>query len=123
MTDKDDASAVSRLSITHRMAGGAAVVAVSGEVDHTSAPELMQAVRTGLDRTRDGLCVLDLTEVRFLGGHGLSALLKATRAAENRRQPLRIVVDATQPVIRPIEITGLEEFLALYHSVEEALHA
>ncbi len=123
MTNKDDASAVSRLSITHRMAGEAAVVFVRGEVDHATSPRLMQAVRTGLDRTRDGLCVLDLTDVRFLGGHGLSALLKATREAENRRQPLRIAVDTNQPVIRPIEITGLEEFLALYHSVEEALHA
>ncbi len=117
MTD-DDASA---LESEHWMAGEVAVVAVRGEVDQATAPQLLQAVREGLDRTRGGLCVLDLTHVRFLGGHGLSALLKATRAAENLRQPLRIVVDSNRPVIRPIEITGLEEFLALYHSVEEAL--
>ncbi|MFF3573413.1 anti-sigma factor antagonist [Nocardia jiangxiensis] len=123
MTDKDDGSAVSRLTINHRMAGEVAVVAVSGEVDHATSTQLIEAVRTGLDRTRGGFCVLDLTDVRFLDGHGLSALLKATRAAENRRQPLRIAVDTNRPVIRPIEITGLEEFLALYHSVEEALHA
>jgi anti-sigma B factor antagonist len=123
VTEDDDASAVSRLEIEHRMVGEVAVVAVSGKVDHATAPQLMQAVRTGLDHTRGGLCVLDLTAVQFLGGYGLSALLKAARASENRRQPLRIAVDSNQPVIRPIEITGLDEFLALYHSVEEALHA
>ncbi|WP_051715605.1 anti-sigma factor antagonist [Nocardia rhamnosiphila] len=123
MTEGDDASTVSRLEIGHRMAGEVAVVAVSGKVDHTTAHQLVQAVRTGVDHTRGGFCVLDLTTVQFLGGHGLSALLKAARAAENRRQPLRIAVDHNRPVIRPLEITGLEEFLALYHSVEEALQA
>lgn len=105
------------------MAGEVAVMAVTGEVDRATAHQLVEAVRTGLDCTRGGFCVLDLTAVQFLGGHGLSALLKAARAAENRRQPLRIAVDHNRPVIRPLEITGLEEFLALYHSVEEALQA
>ncbi|MEV6429702.1 anti-sigma factor antagonist [Nocardia sp. NPDC051463] len=123
MTEGNGASSVSRLEIAHRMAGEVAVVAVRGEVDHATADQLIQAVRTGLDHTRGGFCVLDLTAVQFLGGHGLSALLQATRAAENRRQPLRIAVDHNRPVIRPIEITGLEELLALYHSVEEALQA
>ncbi|MEV0107130.1 STAS domain-containing protein [Nocardia sp. NPDC050799] len=123
MTEGDDASSVSRVEIAHRMAGEVAVVAVTGRVDHATAHQLVEAVRTGVDRTHGGFCVLDLTAVQFLGGHGLSALLKAARAAENRRQPLRIAVDHNRPVIRPLEITGLEEFLALYHSVEEALQA
>jgi anti-sigma B factor antagonist len=68
-------------------------------------------------------CIPRCPAVQFLGGHGLSALLKLARAAENRRQPLRIAVDHHQPVIGALEITGLEEFLALYHSVEDALYA
>ncbi|WP_327149187.1 anti-sigma factor antagonist [Nocardia sp. NBC_01329] len=123
MTEGEDASAVSGLQVEHRMAGEVAVVVVNGKVDHATAHQLMQAVRTGLDHTRGGFCVLDLTAVRFLGGYGLSALLKAARTAENRRQPLRIAVDHNRPVVRPLEITGLEEFLALYHSVDEALQA
>lgn len=105
------------------MVGDIAVVSVRGRIDHETAPQLMRAVHTGLDRTRGGICILDLTTVDFLGGHGLSAILKATRDAQNRRQPLRIAVDHNRPVVRPMELTGLEEFLALYGSVEEALHA
>jgi anti-sigma B factor antagonist len=37
-------------------------------------------------------------------------------------RPLRIVVDSTRPVIRPIEIVGLDGVLALYHDVDAALH-
>jgi anti-sigma B factor antagonist len=33
------------------------------------------------------------------------------------------VVDHTRPVIRPIEITGLETALALFTSVDDALQA
>jgi anti-sigma B factor antagonist len=32
------------------------------------------------------------------------------------------VVDHARPVIRPIQITGLDEVLALFNSVEDALH-
>jgi anti-sigma B factor antagonist len=32
-----------------------------------------------------------------------------------------VVVDHSRPVIRPIEIVGLDNVLALYHEVEEAL--
>ena len=38
-------------------------------------------------------------------------------------QPLRVVVDENRPVVRPIEIVGLDNVLALYHSVGDALAA
>ncbi len=103
------------------MIGAAAVVAIHGEVDGDTAALLAVAVREGLDRTQAAFCVLDLTEVDYLGGAGLQTLAATSREAENRREPLRVVVDSNRPVIRPLELTGLEEVLALYHSVEDAL--
>lgn len=103
------------------MIGDVAVVAIWGEVDATTAPQLAAAVQAGLDRTRARYCILDLTDVEFLGGAGLKTLAATNLEAEIRREPLRIVVDANRPVIRPLEISGLEEVLALYHTVEEAL--
>ena len=47
--------------------------------------------------------------------------MDATGRAEARAEPLLVVVDSNRPVIRPIEITGLDKVLRLYHSVEEAL--
>ncbi|MEV6277859.1 anti-sigma factor antagonist [Nocardia sp. NPDC051832] len=114
-------SAEPSFRVEHRMVGDAAVVAIFGEVDADTAPLLAEAVREGLDRTRAPFCVLDLTNVDYLGGAGLQTLAKTRHEAERRREPLRVVVDANRPVIRPLEITGLEEVLALYHSVDEAL--
>jgi anti-sigma B factor antagonist len=67
--------------------------------------------------------VLDLTAVTFLDSAGLTALLEATLHAEAHRERLRIVVDANRRVIRPIQVTDLDEVLTLYHTVDEALHA
>jgi hypothetical protein len=38
-----------------------------------------------------------------------------------REIDLLIVVDHTRPVIRPIQVTGLDEVLALFDTIEEAL--
>jgi len=99
------------------------VVAVVGELDMESTPALEHAVMTALDEASGVACIVDLTAVTFLGSAGLTALVNAANHAETRREPLRIVVDGNRPVIRPIQITGLDQVLSLYHTVEEALAA
>jgi anti-sigma B factor antagonist len=109
------------LSISHRGAGEAIVVTVVGEVDVLTAPRLLAAVSDALERAGSGPVVVDLSEVSFLGSAGLAALVEAALAAERRQEPLRVVVDHTRPVIRPLEATGLDQVLRLYHSVSDAL--
>jgi anti-sigma B factor antagonist len=100
----------------------ALVVAVSGEIDVLTVDRFRAAVAAGFDQLPDGaVLVVDLTQLSFLGSAGLQALVDATRAARRRREPLRIVVDENRPVIRPIELTGLDDLLALFHSVDQAL--
>ncbi|MFC4852623.1 STAS domain-containing protein [Actinophytocola glycyrrhizae] len=111
------------LRIDTRRIDDAVVVDVAGEVDLDTAPRLREAIAVAIDEAGSGTCVVDLTDVPYLGSSGLSALLDANREAAARQAPLRIVVDANRPVIRPIEITGLDQVLHLYHSVEEALDA
>lgn len=109
------------LSISHRRAGEAIVVTVVGEVDVLTAPRLLAAVSDALERAGRGPVVVDLSEVSLLGSAGLAALVEAALAAERRQEPLRVVVDHTRPVIRPLEATGLDQVLRLYHSVSDAL--
>jgi anti-sigma B factor antagonist len=115
--------AATRLEVVGRVEGGVLVLAVSGEVDLETAPTLRTAVRTAIDQTAGEPCIVDLTAVTFLDSTGLSALLDATQVSQARQEPLRIVVDTNRPVIRPIMITGLDEVLALYDTVKEALNA
>ncbi len=97
------------------------MVTVAGEIDADTAPLLKSAVTRAIEDTPRGDRVLDLTAVTFLDSAGLAALVDATERAEERREALRIVVDANRPVIRPIEVTGLDDVLRLYHSVDDAL--
>jgi anti-sigma B factor antagonist len=100
----------------------ALVVTVAGEIDVLTVPRLRAAVAAGFDQLHEGeVLVIDLTDVTFLGSPGLETLLDVTQAARQRREPLRIVVDHTRPVIRPIELTGLDDLLALFTTVEDAL--
>lgn len=110
------------LDILRRVVSGRVVVAVTGEVDTDAAPILRTAVMTAIDDTA-GTCVLDLTTVDFLDSAGLATLITTDAYAKEQGKSLRIAVDSNSPVIRPIEITGLDIVLRLYHTVDEALHA
>lgn len=110
------------LDIVKRAVNGHIVVTVTGEIDTATAPTLHTTVFTAIDGAR-GACVLDLSNVAFLDSAGLAALVAAHTHAEAQRTPLRIVVDSNRLVIRPIEITGLDVVLRLYHTVDEALTA
>ena len=118
----DQAPAVEQLlRVESRRAGAAMVVTVAGEVDMFTAPRVAEAVGRALADPAVDVIVVDLTEVGFLDHAGLDALVDAHRAAERQREPLRVVVDHNRPVVRPLEITGLERVLALYYDVAEAL--
>ncbi|RSN54442.1 anti-sigma factor antagonist [Amycolatopsis sp. WAC 04182] len=110
------------LDIVSRVVSGSTVVTVTGEVDTEAAPALHAALTTALDDTA-GTCVLDLTTVDFLDSAGLATLVTADTYAAEHGKSLRIAVDSNSPVIRPIEITGLDIVLRLYHTVDEALEA
>lgn len=99
------------------------LLVVDGAVDGLTAPRLRTAIGEAFDRLDGRILVLDLTDVTFLGSPGLHALFdSASEAMQHRRhRPLRVVVDHSRPVIRPIEIVGLDNVLALYHEVHEAL--
>jgi anti-sigma B factor antagonist len=99
------------------------LVVVDGAVDGLTAPRLRVALAEAFDRLDGRILVLNLSEVTFLGSPGLRALFdSATEAVRHRgHRPLRVVVDHSRPVIRPIEIVGLDNVLALYHEVGEAL--
>lgn len=97
------------------------VVAVQGEVDMLTVARLQAAAEEALREAAGLPVVVDLTAVTYLGSHGLAALVEAASKAESHGEPLRLVVDETRPVVRPLQVSGLDEVLALYYSVEEAL--
>jgi anti-sigma B factor antagonist len=109
------------LSVTSRRQGDAVIVAAAGEIDLATAPRLGAAVRDSLAVPGPGPVVVDLTDVTFLASAGLGVLVDAHASAAVRREPLRVVVDHNRPELRPIQLVGLDEVLAQYNAVTDAL--
>ena len=103
----------------------AVILTVEGFIDGLTAPRLRAAIEAGFDQLDDRPLIVDLTAVQFFGSAGLRALSQGAEQARHEPgfQPLRVVVDHNRPVVRPIEITGLDAVLALYHTVSDALAA
>lgn len=104
--------------------GEALVLTVVGEIDLSTVTRLRAAVAAGFEGLRDGdMLIIDLTEVTFLASHGLQVLIEATQDAQQRRTPLGIVPGHARAVIYPIQVSGLDDVLPLFDTVEEATHA
>ncbi|WP_170140085.1 STAS domain-containing protein [Prauserella marina] len=94
------------------------VVRPEGEVDVLTAPDMHEAIEQAVDE-RPRLLVVDLSKVEFLGCAGLSVLVTAKLHA-GWRTCLRVV--ATDRVTRrPLELTGLDQRLTVYDSLDAAL--
>ncbi|MBV9161192.1 MAG: STAS domain-containing protein [Pseudonocardiales bacterium] len=118
---QDEPLAEQLLRIMVRHEADAIVVIVEGDVDMLTVGRLRAAVDEALRDAVGRPVVVDLTAVTYLGSHGLAALAEAASKAEWRREPLRVVVDETRAVIRPLQVSGLDEVLTLYYSVGDAL--
>jgi anti-sigma B factor antagonist len=111
------------MTVRTRDRGDATVLSVVGAVDALTAPRLREALRAAFAQLDGRMLVVDLASVDFLGSPGLRALSDSAREAVHHHgaRTLRVVVDSTRPVIRPIELVGLDGVLALHHDVDAAL--
>ncbi|MGH9265725.1 MAG: STAS domain-containing protein [Acidimicrobiales bacterium] len=88
---------------------GQAVVAVAGELDMTTAPELSRSLAPVLDQhPRD--VTLDLAGVDFIDSTGLTLLVRTSKALQAHEGALHLLA-ATPPVRRVLEIVGLDGLL------------
>ncbi|MCE0763038.1 STAS domain-containing protein [Pseudonocardia kujensis] len=113
-------SASEELGCSFRRSGDAVVLALSGPVDYTTVQQVCAALERAFADRSSRAVVLDLSEVDFLGSAGIGALVDAAKA-QGDDVLLRVVVDRTRPVIRPIQLTGLDTVLALYRAREDAV--
>jgi anti-sigma B factor antagonist len=96
------------------------LVAVTGEVDIATSPQLRAAL-AARPRTGD-LLVLDLTGVAFLDSSGLSVVLTLQRETAEAGERLAIVCPPG-PARLLFEVTGVDAELPLYTTRDAALAA
>jgi anti-sigma B factor antagonist len=104
-----------------RPTAATAILAVHGEADLHSAPELKERLRAAVDGDARTI-VVDLTQTDFVDSTSLGVLLGATKRLRERNGEIRLVVPG--PELRRIfEITLLDRVFQLHDTREQALAA
>jgi anti-sigma B factor antagonist len=104
--------------------GGVEVIAIRGELDLNTAPELEQE----LDRvtgTENGSVVVDLSGCEFIDSTGVALLVRAWQSMGNGGPPAgRLVLcSPSKQVRRLFDITGLTSEIDLLESRDDAVAA
>jgi anti-sigma B factor antagonist len=103
--------------VTTQRLRDAVVLTVAGEIDMTTAPALEDAVRKALTEGPTTL-VIDLSGAEFFSSAGIAVVMLAHR--NDSGVALRVVA-TDRIVLRPLELTGLTDDLAIYDSLDAAL--
>jgi anti-sigma B factor antagonist len=108
------------MTVTRNDRDSSPVLVVNGEVDLSTGGRLRDTVSSVLQQSA-GPVILDLSAVEFLSSSGLGHLVALDEEGRRLSRPLRIVVNETRPVIRPITTMGLDDVLTLFSTVDEAM--
>jgi anti-anti-sigma factor len=109
------------LWVRHKSVGDAVVVHVAGELDMVTRAQLDVQLQVAQTRVAPPApIVLDLAGVGFLASMGLSLLVEHHERCSEMGSRL-VVVASERAVLRPMQITGLDELLTVVPSVQAAL--
>jgi anti-sigma B factor antagonist len=109
-----------------KLEDGVRVVAVRGELDLSSAPELEPALEDAV-AAGDVSVLIDLSECEFIDSTGIALIVRAWQridsAAEGEGGGRLVICTDNRQVRRVLEITGLEHSISIHGSREAALAA
>lgn len=119
--DSTSGSAHVDLSVTSHEQGGRTVVAVGGEIDVYTAPQLRERLN---DLVADGQyhLVVDMQGVEFLDSTGLGVLVGGLKRVRAHDGSLRLVC-VQEKILKVFRITGLTKVFPIHDTVEEAVSA
>ncbi|MCH9816850.1 MAG: STAS domain-containing protein [Actinomycetia bacterium] len=107
------------LGLSQREVGSITVVAVSGELDVFTAPQLESALNDLVTAGRVEI-VVDLSGVSFLDSTGLGAMVKALKWVKEQSGSLTVVA-ADERIVKVFKITGLDDVMSLQAELDPAL--
>jgi anti-sigma B factor antagonist len=97
-------------AVDHRVEQGDVVLAVQGDIDVSSAPQLWHEIEPQLETTRH--VVVDLSKVSFIDSTGVGTIIRAVNALRDRGQ--RLTLRSPTPMTRTVfETVGLTRLVDL----------
>jgi anti-sigma B factor antagonist len=109
------------LTVYTEQRGDVVVVAVAGELDMATAPQLQDEITDVLDRGNSRL-VFDLAGLTFCDSTGLSVFVRAKNSCDEVGGVVRLAAPQ-RGVLRILEVSGLVEVLQTHPSVDQAITA
>jgi anti-sigma B factor antagonist len=110
-----------RFETATEIVNGVRVVAVRGELDIATSPQVRELLSdAATDRARP--LVIDLVECEFIDSTGLAALLHGAKPAQNGESHVAIVSPGGD-VRRMLELTAIDQTIPVFDGLEEALTA
>lgn len=98
--------------------GSTRVVRLEGECDMATAPQLQETLQQFRPPAVDQV-ILDLSDLTFLDSSGIGVIVAALKRLREADGELKIA-GASGPVLRVLEITGLDGIIPLHPDVPSA---
>jgi anti-anti-sigma factor len=96
------------------------LIALPGEIDISNADAVRHQICTAAVRPGVTAVIADMTVTTFCDCAGAGMLMRAHIEAAASGTELRLLTPA-RPVMRLLELAGLDQVLAIYDSLDEAL--
>ena len=110
--------------IDSQVLDGVHVIAVRGELDLSTAPQLADPLEAALASDRSGL-MIDLSDCEFIDSTGLALIVRAWQRIDGEgdgKGPSRFALCCVNDQVqRLLDITGLESAIPTHQSREDAL--
>jgi anti-anti-sigma factor len=114
---------VALLKVTQDRRDAAVVLYVAGEIDSSTVDDLKEHLAEAYAAASEHsarLLVVDMCDVSYFGSAGLNGVLDCHERGRVDGIAVRVVAD-TAEVIRPIEVTNLDDVLRPYPTVAAAI--
>jgi anti-sigma B factor antagonist len=98
------------------------VVAVRGEIDLFTAPELKQRLTDAIEGGKTRI-VVDLSDTTFLDSTALGVLIGAVKRLRSRDGGALVIVNVDQNIAKTFEITGLDQIFTIVAERDAAIAA
>lgn len=97
------------MTIDKNTAGGKLTLILAGRLDTTTAPQLEEVVKNGLDGITE--LVMDFEKLDYLSSAGLRVILAAQKTMN--RQGSMIIAHVNETILEVFEVTGFVDILTI----------
>lgn len=109
------------MTVAATVRDGCALLTMHGEVDLATEGRLLAATEDALSSAEGHAVIVDLSRLTFLSSSGVGHLVALDQQARASGLSLRVVVGDAWAVFGPFAVLGLDQVLAVFRTVEDAV--